>query len=53
MADKVYLTPTPGSTGHGGGERDHIRLQLKGLSFCHRKRRTVERPLCCADIVYK
>lgn len=44
MADKVYLTPTPGSTGHRGGE--HIRLQLKGLSFCHRKRRTVERPLC-------
>lgn len=31
---------------HGSQGGDHIRLQLKGLSFCHRKRRTVERPLC-------
>lgn len=37
VADKVYLTPTPGSTGHRG-EGDPVHLQLKGWNFCHRKR---------------
>lgn len=35
MADKVYLTPTPGSSGHRGGG-DPVLLQLR--KCCHRKR---------------
>lgn len=39
MADKVYLTPTPGSTGHRGGvEVDPVHLQLKELDCCHSKK---------------
>lgn len=40
MADKVYLTPTPGSSGHRGGEEeeeeDPVRLQLTDLDCCQR-----------------
>lgn len=46
MADKVYLTPTPGSLGHheGGEGRRTLFVSSSELDCCHRGSGILERP---------
>lgn len=52
MADKVYLTPTPGSTGHRGGGRPHSPPAQR-VKFLSQEKEDSGKASVFADIVYK